>query len=488
MPVNLPHQSDAIGRRSAHPLRPQTGIAWLVIVLTVLALLIVPRLLPSPAAEQASDRISIAMMRMQAMYLVGVADARMAPAPMLLDQAATTLNTGSIDQRAAYVILAGELGGAQAAADALADVHDDMADAPSPERITEAHERLIEVVNRLYVNSRVTESAFVPVDDRAAAVEQLTADERDLLVDRLGWFGQLALHPEGGPDTSARNDLMRSARQAAFTLIGFAVTVGLAGFVGLVLLILAVVFIVRRSVRWRFAAPGGHHGVYAETFAVWLLLFIGLQFLPLHAAVMFFGSLAALAWPVVRGVTWSQVRADIGLTGSGSTVHALVAVPVYLATLPVVGIGLLMTLVLMAIAELAAGPAELFEPNAGPAHPVIDAVASGTAWQVAGIFVLAAVAAPIVEEIMFRGVLYAHLRGATKQTQQFASVVLSTGLNTYIFAVIHPQGVVAVPVLMALAAGFTIAREWRGSVVTPIVMHGLSNGIVITFMTLMMRA
>jgi len=44
--------------------------------------------------------------------------------------------------------------------------------------------------------------------------------------------------------------------------------------------------------------------------------------------------------------------------------------------------------------------------------------------------------------------------------------------------VIHPQGFIAVPALMALAYGFTILREWRGSIIPCMVAHGLNNGIV----------
>ena len=62
------------------------------------------------------------------------------------------------------------------------------------------------------------------------------------------------------------------------------------------------------------------------------------------------------------------------------------------------------------------------------------------------------------------------------------SVLVSGFVVSLIFAVIHPQALVAVPALMALAFGFTLAREWRGSVVPGMVAHGLSNGAVMMFM------
>jgi membrane protease YdiL (CAAX protease family) len=91
---------------------------------------------------------------------------------------------------------------------------------------------------------------------------------------------------------------------------------------------------------------------------------------------------------------------------------------------------------------------------------------------------LAAVVAPLVEETMFRGVLYRHLREASCRWGTAWSIVFSGTVASFIFAVLHPQGLLAVPVLMALAYGFTIAREWRGTLVPCMVGHGLSNGLV----------
>jgi membrane protease YdiL (CAAX protease family) len=44
-----------------------------------------------------------------------------------------------------------------------------------------------------------------------------------------------------------------------------------------------------------------------------------------------------------------------------------------------------------------------------------------------------------------------------------------------IFAAIHPQGLLFIPVLGALACGFSLAREWRGSLIPCIVAHGVNN-------------
>ena len=55
---------------------------------------------------------------------------------------------------------------------------------------------------------------------------------------------------------------------------------------------------------------------------------------------------------------------------------------------------------------------------------------------------------------MFRGVLYRHLREASASWRWLPSVIFSGTVSSFIFAIVHPQGIVAVPVLMALAYGF----------------------------------
>ncbi len=81
---------------------------------------------------------------------------------------------------------------------------------------------------------------------------------------------------------------------------------------------------------------------------------------------------------------------------------------------------------------------------------------------------------------MFRGVLYRHLRGGTAKLGPALSIVLSTVANTLLFAAIHPQGFVAIPALMGLACGMTLIREWRGTIVPSIIIHGTSNTIVMS--------
>ena len=73
-----------------------------------------------------------------------------------------------------------------------------------------------------------------------------------------------------------------------------------------------------------------------------------------------------------------------------------------------------------------------------------------------------------------------HPRSITEGWAWLASVVFSGTVASFLFAAVHPQGLIAVPLLMALAYGFTLAREWRGTLIPSMVGHALNNALVTT--------
>jgi membrane protease YdiL (CAAX protease family) len=95
------------------------------------------------------------------------------------------------------------------------------------------------------------------------------------------------------------------------------------------------------------------------------------------------------------------------------------------------------------------------------------------------LLVIAAVIAPVVEEIVFRGVLFMHLREVSLRWGRFAAFAFSAIASSLIFAAIHPQGVVFIPVLGALAVAFCLAREVRGSLLSCMVAHGVNNALIV---------
>jgi membrane protease YdiL (CAAX protease family) len=202
----------------------------------------------------------------------------------------------------------------------------------------------------------------------------------------------------------------------------------------------------------------------------------------------FLASLLALAWPVRRGIGWDEVRRDVGwTTGERAWLEPLIGAGGYLCALPLVGIGLVLTLLLLGLQGLLGPEPSPFAPAGGPAHPIVLQLAESGWWLKLQVLFLASVAAPIVEETMFRGVLYRHLRDATSRFGTVLSVLVSGMLNGLIFAAIHPQGWVAIPALMALAWAFVLLREWRGTLVPAMVVHAISNGVVMLALIAILR-
>ncbi len=155
-------------------------------------------------------------------------------------------------------------------------------------------------------------------------------------------------------------------------------------------------------------------------------------------------------------------------------------------TMPIIGAGLLLTLLLMVVQGLFHGGGDAFAGTGGPAHPIIVELASGSTASRVVIVLLAAVAAPLVEETMFRGVLYRQVRTAFARLGTAMSIVLSTLVVSFVFALIHPQGWVAIPALMSIAIGMTLVREWRGSLIASIVVHATNNGIIVGMLILLL--
>src|SRR5205823_7760821 len=93
----------------------------------------------------------------------------------------------------------------------------------------------------------------------------------------LGWFGELALAPPGTPDTAARDAVMSSARRTLFTILGYVIGLGMLGLLGFAGLVFFVIFLFSGKLGRGIHVGLSHGGVYAETFAVWMALFLGLN-------------------------------------------------------------------------------------------------------------------------------------------------------------------------------------------------------------------
>lgn len=401
-------------------------------------------------------------------------------------QQSQTDGHGPISQRLQAIAAAGEISGPDQALHAVRSLRDEVE--TSVHDLTPEEDRLL----------RLTESLFAKTQAKQDPNTDFKPDDRDFLIRQLGWSGRLILAPEDLSPPERRLPVIQPARR--FALILCLVLFG--GSLGLLIGCASIImFFPMIALGWsRFGLPPGSragnaaaHGVYLEAFAVWLAVFqLGsflLAQLPLGKMVFlglglnFLGSMfIGILWPLLRGIPWSVLRTDIGWTkGAGILVEPFFAVVGYLMTLPLLGFGLLLTILSMAIAGSLAPPevaADPFAPIPLPMHPIVVWVAGGDRFVMFQVVLLACVLAPLIEETMFRGFLYRYLRDASRWTGPAFSFLFSVLLNSFIFAAIHPQGPFAIPPLMAIACGLTLLREWRGSLIAPMIAHGLNNSLV----------
>ena len=481
--MDQPQDSTAVVRkRRGHPV-----IAWIVI----LALVVLGSGLLSPDAAtdgdvEAEDTEASAyqtILELQARYFIGASKVVGAD-PGVFQEQIDMFNRGSYRERLCYVVLTGEMLGYEVGQKALIQLNANALAAGL--ELSETDRRL----------SRTLQQLLTQYISGQWSAETVDAESRQQLVAQLQWFGELALHP-AAVESPERQQIENDAAETVSIAL-----VGLSGLTVLFLGGLVSLFVMTAlSLRGRLTSRlpwSMNGGIYAETFAVWMLLFFVLSVLvelisetspglfanpiqPQFAVSLL--SLLAVFWPVIRGVSWSQVRLDAGLSVRGSWFkEGLFGLLCYATALPLVALGLLFV---VGAGSIPMGQVS-FEPTNLPAHPILIWIRQASMVERMQVFLLAAVCAPILEETMFRGFLYRHLREATAACRMSTSILFSAVFNSLIFAVIHPQGVLAIPALSAMAFGFSLAREWRGNLIAPMTAHAFNNGAVTTAMILLL--
>ena len=315
-------------------------LAWLVIVATVTAVVVMNHSAPAPRTPGGEDPVALLLTRMQGQYIVGAAKLQEQSgggSGILYAQARKSLNVGTVGQRQRFVVLAAELQGPDEAARCLAELDDLIADrraAPGGFALDEDRAAVQATLHRLYPpvepvdpDGPAAGADDEDEDDPAAAallarIDALAAPDRTRLVDGLGWFGELALLPADTADTAGRDRVMVPAWRVVYVLfgaVGGLAVLGLGGFIGLVTL---GALCLTGTVRGRFATAKGPHGVYAETFAAWLVLFLALQFAAELVGAAAFGATPLwLGGPPRHRAAPRPVRRGGGARRAGRLLH-----------------------------------------------------------------------------------------------------------------------------------------------------------------------
>lgn len=294
-------------------------------------------------------------------------------------------------------------------------------------------------------------------------------------VERYGYVARLAMTQGLSPDDPLREQVLREGtRTAVATFVGIAL-IGVAMLAGVALLVLAVVLTRAGRLRWAFVPPAGDVAAPLYGFTVYLylvmLLSAGLSLLP-ESSLPFAANLIPPCLATLAGLLIVLSRASqagvaaghLGVhAGRGLWREAGCGVLGYVAGLPLLAAGIALTVLLSSFA------------GATPSHPVVEVVGKAPV----GVVLLAVVVAPLTEELMFRGALLAHCRAWSGPW--VASLV--TGL---VFAAVHPQGWAAIPTLTAIGVTLALIRQWRGSLVAPVVAHAINNALVMTLLLVAM--
>ncbi len=467
-PPPLPYQS-----RSNPPANDKRRFSLLEIISWVILIASVTYIAWHAArfqSQQAASNDPSIELPMQARYALGVhllvKQSNPAQAAQTDAQTLASLEQNANDNPEDYLriaILAGEL---QGTAEALTRLH-------SMEQSHPALAPDIHIAQALFAGQPVSQA------------------DHQRFHDKYQWFAEL-LDSHGKPNSDPQRAAIESrAYQTVFVLLGTFGAVVLLGIAGTVLLIIAIIRLVKGKIPRAFPrydsldGPPVNRAVYIAGMATYVggYVALSLSLRPLldHFApgndllrtivgiiALFFCFLAGFLLPLSLGESVPQWRATFGLTtGKGILREMLSGILGYLTGVPLIILGAILVIILSALTKIKG------------THPIVQEL-SGSPWELLAAFLAACVFAPITEELMFRGALFAHLR----ERFNWAISAIVMGI---IFALMHPQSWVALPVLASIAIVFAAIREWRGSAIGSITAHALHNGTALAVSLLLLR-
>ncbi len=299
-------------------------------------------------------------------------------------------------------------------------------------------------------------------------VNHVSDEGKQALVDHHGLVGEVAL-VYGLPPTAEARQALENSAVSRMTIVGLGLLIG-AGLT-LVCSIAAIVMACTGRIRRAYQPEPTAGPAYLEGFALYLTLYFlfGKLLGMLHAdpLVWIWPALLilplVLAWTARRGTTREQRKNAFGWqTGQGAHIEIFYGLAGFFALVPFEILGVGLSLVLIKIA------------GAHPSHPIAGWIEEGGGWwHILALYGVACVLAPVLEETMFRGALFHHLRRRW-------SWLPSALLVAFIFAIIHPQGWTLVPGLGAVAMNLAALREWRGSILASMTAHACNNFLAVS--------
>lgn len=308
-----------------------------------------------------------------------------------------------------------------------------------------------------------------------AGPSEIDQPQRQHLLEHQGYTGKLALTFGAGASDGLREEVIAEGRRMLI-LNMVILAAGLVAILGgLAMFILAIVLLLSGSIKRLYDRQPGAGSVYLEMFAVWLLTYVVLSLLisviaghhPSLEWTWLVGISLPLAfgWGILRGVRWNEMRHALGWHGGrGWYIEIPMGLVGYFAGLPIIAMGAGITILLVSLS------------GSKPSHPIMNEPTTSVL-AILGLYGIASVFAPIVEETVFRGALFHHLRSRWNW-------VISSTIVATIFAAIHPQGWALIPALASIAIVLAGIREWRGSLLGCITAHAFHNAMLVTLLVL----
>ncbi len=344
----------------------------------------------------------------------------------------------------------------------------------------EALRRLGEVGKELEAGSALAADVAWLTKLYEKGTEALPGEAQESLLDRHEWFGQLALAFARPSDDRYRLEALSGGE--AIARLGMKVIV--AGVLAIIAGIVALIFFVaawRRGLLEEAEEPEGGREENLQGFVLFLggfVVVLGLSVLPfglgvegsvgavVYHAVLPWMLLGAAAWPLIRRVDLATWKREVGVnTGRGVAREVTAGVFAFLAWLPVT---VVVTIVLGIVRRMVEGGGE---DEGAHKYPMFESPPSDSPVVMLMWALGAVVWAPLVEELAFRGLLFGWLRAR-------AGRVMTIVVVSAVFGAGHPYSPLGLVQVAVLGTMLGLLREWRGSLIAPMVAHALHNGVI----------